>query len=130
MENKDKDTNPNTNPNTDTSSTIIHKCPLCLSILEYYTDRYPKMICPKCANGENGKIIDNFGNDVSFSNIDIYGGFASHHKISNGNGNSNSNGNSNENEIIHKNEHICWINSIKCYASEARFGGIVIQTMN
>lgn len=116
MENKNND------KNTDTDTTTIHKCPLCLFILEYYTDRYPKMICPKCANGENGKIIDNFGNDVSFSNIDIYGGFASHHKISNGN--------SNENEIIHKNEHICWINSIKCYASEARFGGIVIQTMN
>ena len=97
---------------------IIHKCPLCLDILTYYTDRYPKMICIKCANGENGKIIDNFGNDVSFSNIDIYGGFASHHKINN------------DNEIIHKSDHICWINSIKCYANEMRFGGIVIQTMN
>jgi len=95
----------------------IHKCPLCLDILTYYLDRYPKMICHKCANGDNGKIIDNFGNDVSFSNIDIYGGFASHHKINN-------------NEIVHKTDHICWINSIKCYANEMRFGGIVIQTMN
>ena len=101
--------------NTDT--TIIHKCPICLEIMNYYTDRYPKMICHKCSNGDNGKIIDNFGNDVSFSNIDIYGGFSSHHKINN-------------NEIVHKTDHICWINTVKCYASEMRFGGIVIQTLN
>ena len=109
-EQKDNDTNNDTNIN-------IHNCPLCLDIMGYYyTPRYPKMICPKCANGENGKIIDSLGNKVSFGNIDIYGGFISYHKINN--------------EIVEKKEHICWINNIKCYAKEARFGGIVIQTMN
>ena len=104
---------------TESENNIIHKCPICLDIMDYYTARYPKMICGKCANGDNGKILDSFGNEVSFSNIDIYGGFASHHKINN-----------NDNELVHKNEHICWINTIKCYANEARFGGIVIQTIN
>ena len=106
--------------NNDTDTNTIHKCPLCLDIMDYYTARYPKMICGKCANGDNGKILDSFGNEVSFSNIDIYGGFASHHKINN----------NNNHELVHKNDHICWINTIKCCANEARFGGIVIQTMN
>ena len=119
MENNNKNNNINNNQNEEqkeSETNTIHKCPLCLGIMTYYLDRYPKMICHKCANGDNGKIIDNFGNDVSFSNIDIYGGFASHHKINN--------------EIVYKTDHICWINTVKCYANEMRFGGIVIQTMN
>jgi hypothetical protein len=105
----------------DTTNTI-HKCPICLDIMDYYTPRYPNMICGKCANGNNvnnvnnGKILDSFGNEVSFGNIDISGGFISYHKINN--------------EIVKKEDHLCWINTIKCYANEARFGGIVIQTMN
>jgi hypothetical protein len=94
----------------------IHKCPICLDIMDYFTPRYPNMICGKCANDNNGKILDSFGNEVSFGNLDIYGGFASYHKINN--------------EIVKKEDHLCWINTIKCYANEARFGGIVIQTMN
>ena len=110
---------------TESENNIIHKCPICLDIMDYYTSRYPKMICGKCANGDNGKILDSLCNEVSFSNIDIFGGFISHHKINNYN-----NDNNNNNEIVQKKEHICWINTIKCYANEARFGGIVIQTMN
>ena len=30
-----------------------------------------------------GIVLDSFGNEVSFGNIDIYGGFASYHKINN-----------------------------------------------
>jgi hypothetical protein len=93
----------------------ISKCPICLDIMNNFTLRYPKMICQKCSNGETGKIIDSFGNEVSFGNIDISGGFTSYHKINN--------------EIVKKEEHICLINNIKCYADEARFGGIVIQIM-
>jgi hypothetical protein len=102
-----------------TNNNIIHKCPICLDIMDYFTPRYSKMICGKCANGNNDnncKILDSFGNEVSFGNLDIYGGFASYHKINN--------------EIVKKEDHLCFINNIKCYANEARFGGIVIQTMN
>ena len=35
--------------------------------------------------------------------------------------------------LLKKKEHECWVNNgtknIKCYADEARFGGIVIQIM-
>ena len=92
-----------------------HKCPLCSDILTYYTQRYPKMICINCSNGNKGKILDSLGNEVTFVNIDIYGGFMSLHKI--------------DDKIVEKKEHICWINNIKCSADEARFGGIVIQIL-
>ena len=106
--------------NTNKEKKEIHKCPICFYNVNLFTHIYPKMICINCYNGNNGKILDSFGNEVSFSNIDIYGGFISHHKISNGN----------DTKIVRKEEHTCYINNIKCFASEARFGGIVIQTMN
>ena len=94
---------------------LIHNCPICKDVLEYYTHRYPKAICNKCSNTENDEIIDSFGNPVSFGNVDCTGGFVSYHKINN--------------TIVKKEEHICWIKDFKCYANEMRFGGIVIQTI-
>jgi hypothetical protein len=92
---------------------IDHKCPLCFYIMNYSTSRYPKMICQNCANSD---ITDNFGNKVTFVNIDIYGGFMSLHKI--------------DGKVIQKQEHICWIKNTKCYANEMQFGGIVIQIVD
>ena len=93
------------------SNKEIHCCPICKDHLDYFTNRYPNAICNKCSNCE---ISDGFGNIVSFANVDFSGGFVSLHKINN--------------TIEKKEEHICWIKGIKCYANEARFGGIVIQT--
>ena len=99
----------------------IYKCPICLETLTHFSSRYPKAICGKCAYSN---IKDNDGNLVSFHNIDISGGFISKHTINN---------NYNNNIIVEKKEHECWVNNgkrdIKCYADEARFGGIVIQVM-
>ena len=92
------------------------ECPLCLDKMTYFTARYPKMICEKCCNGNNGKILDSSGNEVSFCNADMYGGFISIHNINN--------------EQVTKEDHVCFINNIKCCANEARFGGIVIQKMD
>ena len=93
----------------------IYKCPICLETLTHFSPRYPKAICSKCADSN---IKDNDGNLVSYHNVDISGGFISRHFINNS-------------TVLEKVEHICWISngteSIKCYADEARFGGIVIQ---
>ena len=99
--------------NLDLGHKIENKCPLCFEVMNYYTSRYPKMICQNCANSD---IIDNFGNKVTFVNIDIYGGFMSLHKI--------------DDKVVQKQEHIRWIKDTKCYANEARFGGIVIQIVD
>ena len=94
----------------DCKDILEHKCPICNDILECYSERYPKIICIKCANSE---ITDDYGNIVSFSNVDFTGGFVSSHNINN--------------TLVQKSEHICWINNVKCYANEHRYGGIVIQ---
>lgn len=98
----------------------MHSCPLCAGHLLYFTPRYPKAICSKCSDSE---IKDSDNNLVSFHNIDLTGGFISRHIINN---------HDNDN-VVEKAEHICWINNstkdIKCYADEARFGGIVIQVL-
>jgi hypothetical protein len=86
-------------------------CPLCLNV-HSFTPRYPKAICGKCAAGE---ITDLTGQPVAFCNIDFSGGFRSLHTINQ--------------EVVQKNDHLCLIQNVKCYADEARFGGIVIQTL-
>jgi len=89
-------------------------CPICRKELDIFLDRYPRMICSKCANSYN--IIDSHGNNVSFENESFYGGFTSLHMI--------------DNIIIKKKDHICYIDNIKCYADEAIYGGIVIQMVD
>ena len=82
------------------------KCGICTRLVRGNA-RYPNYVCNNCQMesppvNENNKKMD-------FYNIDISGGFMS--KV---------NGKSGE-------EHTCFIKNIKCYANEARFGGIVIQ---
>jgi uncharacterized Zn ribbon protein len=79
-------------------------CPICDKNMIYY-DRYPKMVCHECS--ENTLTHD--GENIKFYNKDHTGGFIS---------------------IVNdvKGEmHDCYINNRKCYADEARFGGIVVQ---
>lgn len=79
-------------------------CPICEKNMMHF-ERYPKMICHECvllATTENGE-------SIQFYNIDHSGGF-----ISVVNGKSG--------EI-----HECLVNNKKCYANEARFGGIVVE---
>jgi hypothetical protein len=75
--------------------------------------RYSKIICEKCYDKD---IYDKEGNLVKFYNEGIGGGFISEHIINN--------------KRVVKKEHECYINGIKCYADEARFGGIVIECRN
>ena len=87
-------------------------CPICTTLFNRPI-RYQKSICKSCSNLE---IKDENGFTVNFQNIDWSGGFESLHV---GEGN----------QIIKKAEHVCYINGVKCWADEARFGGIVIQVM-
>lgn len=87
---------------------MVILCPVCHKNEVKQVTRYPRMLCPICHEGEKK---DEAGNLVEFENIDLFGGFQSIH----------------HNGKI-KNEHICYIKNVRCYADEARFGGIVIQT--
>lgn len=86
-----------------------HKCPICENNMNYFA-RYPKAVCGDCVE----LTTDKTGNKVKFYNSDMLGsGFYSVHDI--------------ENKKIKKEDHECYINNIKCYAEEGRFGGIIIQ---
>ena len=91
--------------------TYNNSCKMCNVVYKYLMARYPNMICNNCLN--NNTILDSMGNIVSFNNLGFSGGFESVHIINN--------------ISVTKNEHDCYINNIKCYADESRFGGIVIQ---
>ena len=78
-------------------------CPICSGKM-YHSERYPNMICYECCE----KTTTN-GEPISFYNQDATGGFYS---------------------LVGKekgNIHECFVGDHKCYADEARFGGIVIQ---
>ena len=82
-------------------------CPICKKN-KNISLRYPNAVCNNCYN----KTKTEFNEPIHFGNKDIFGGFIS---LVND---------------VRGNEHICYIDGIKCYADEARFGGIVIQVIN
>lgn len=84
------------------------KCPICNSDT-FQMQRYPNYVCMACVDTYGTRTHDN--KKIVFSNVNAFGGFQS--KI--------------EGENEHGEVHVCYINEIKCYAYEARFGGIVIQ---
>lgn len=80
-------------------------CPIC-SKQTPFSPRYPNYVCKECRN----KATDENNRLLKFYNISASGGFQA---IYNDTG-----------EIY--DSHICYIDNRKCFANEARFGGIVI----
>ena len=88
------------------SEVNTHSCPIC-SESTPHQNRYPLSVCFECY----GQAKDIAGRKLTFYNIDLSGGYKA---------------------IIEETgeeyeSHICYINGVKCYADEAKFGGIVIQ---
>lgn len=89
-------------------------CSNCKSPVSYYP-RYPKYICSNCSAKE---ITDEDDYELSFSNIGMSGGLRITYKK--------------DGEIIKEDtsqwQKLCFIEGKRFIATEARFGGIVIQT--
>lgn len=87
-------------------NTKYHSCPICATLVPHW-ERYPRAVCTNCYQ----KASDSQGRKLEFYNIDMSGGFRA--------------------VITETKEeypsHICFIDSVQCWADEARFGGIVIQ---
>jgi hypothetical protein len=81
-------------------------CPICKNETEY-NQRYPNYICIVCAEYSS----DEKGRALKFYNVSMSGGFEARY--------------CDTGEI--RSSHICYIKGNKCWADEARFGGIVIQ---
>ena len=88
-----------------------HNWPVCDQPLENFNPRYPKAICEECSKN----LKDDEGFNVSYFNSEMFGGFMSVHDVNR--------------TKVEKQDQTCYCNVIKCYAEEARMGGIVIQTV-
>lgn len=88
---------------------MIRKCPVCSKDHEVMK-RYPLAVCNRCLQKYTTLTKDS--KNIDFFNIDAFGGGIK--SIVDGKLSS---------------ETECYINGVKCYADEARFGGIVIQRL-
>jgi hypothetical protein len=83
----------------------LKPCPIC-SIPSPYWERYPRLVCSTCCS----KACDSQGRKVEFFN-DFNGGFLAF--------------------LVDTQEeypsHLCYIEGVKCWAEEGRFGGIAIE---
>ena len=73
--------------------------------------QHPKYVCRKCLRIY--PILNEKGLEVEFYNVSWIGGFTC--KIKETNETSK--------------EHICYINNVKCWADEYRYGGIMIKVI-
>lgn len=83
-------------------------CPICKTSVPVIK-RYPKYVCDTCIGTGTFTMT---GKPIYFRNQSIFGGFES---------------------VIDENVgsvHECMIDGFPCYAVEARFGGIVVQTID
>jgi DNA-directed RNA polymerase subunit RPC12/RpoP len=80
-----------------------------------YSSRYPKYICRDCSSK---KIIDEEGTELSFSNVGFSGGLRITYR----------DGDKILKEDTSQIKKLCFIEGKRFLATEARFGGIVIQT--
>lgn len=84
----------------------VQKCPICSAAVEP-SARYWDYICIDCS----ARAVDEFGRKLRFRNESFSGGFVAWYEDTN----------------ERRDSQICYIDGIKCWADEARMGGIVIR---
>ena len=91
-------------------------CPICNVNVENYSERYTDLniICKQC--NITYKKVDENGDKIDFTNINIFGGLQSIVMKKDGS------------TIINKFTDGCfYMNNIKCKATEYRFGGVIFS---
>ncbi len=94
-------------PQTDQDDNLSQSCPIC-GAGQTPNPRYPRYLCPDCAT----QALDETGRRLKFFNTHISGGFQAAY--------------ADTGEL--RDSHVCFVRGVRCWADEARFGGIVIQT--
>jgi hypothetical protein len=85
-----------------------HACPICSAEVNHF-ERYPRQVCGDCAS----RAVDENGRPLLFGNASLSGGFVAIYADT----------------LENYGSHTCYIDGIKCYADEFRFGGIVIEAV-
>ena len=86
----------------------MNTCPVCSQSISRIS-RYSNYVCNDCII--KYKIKDINDNEIYFENINISGGIQ---------------GKTKDGFLEPADNYICYINKIKCHATEYRFGGIII----
>jgi hypothetical protein len=85
-----------------------NECPICSAEIDHF-ERYPNQVCERCKD----KASDAYGRRLEFSNEDSTGGFIAVYRGTD--------------EKYDRN--LCYIDGVRCYANEHRFGGIVVEVV-
>ena len=85
-------------------------CQICITEIPFQA-RYPNYLCEDCSS----RAVSKNGRPLLFENIDFSGGFSAFYA---------------DTREEYEEEHICYVDSKKCWADEHKFGGIVIETIN
>lgn len=88
------------------TETNLQLCPICSSP-QVVVPRYPQRLCKNCVVSAT----DESGRSLQFFNESPSGGFMARYADTG----------------EPRNSHVCFVNGIRCWAEEARFGGIVVQ---
>lgn len=81
-------------------------CPIC-NQPRSYSERYPDALCEACV----ARATDADGRLLVFGNAGFFGGFIAQY--------------ADTREVY--DSHACTVDGVRCWADEARFGGIVVQ---
>jgi hypothetical protein len=81
-------------------------CPICGKAGES-SPRYPRYICVECAH----RAVDENGRQLKFSNVALSGGFEAKYAATG--------------EV--RDNHISYVDGVRCLADEAHMGGIVVS---
>lgn len=87
---------------------VTQLCPICSTPIEP-SPRYPRRLCSACAF----RVKSKDGRPLKFLNECMSGGYAAEYADTGDPYDS----------------HECFVDGIECYADEARFGGIVLETV-
>ncbi|TNJ34409.1 hypothetical protein [Arenimonas terrae] len=87
---------------------MTHLCPLCGVALPLIA-RYPRYVCPSCES----RACSRNGRPLAFFNLGLSGGYGAQYA----------------DDHSPYDSHDCYIDGHPCRADEARFGGIVVQTL-
>jgi hypothetical protein len=80
-------------------------CPIC-GVIQRANPRYPRYLCRECAD----QAVDETGRRLHFTSLGC--GFQASY--------------ADTDEL--RDSHVCFVRGVRCWADEAHFGGIVIQT--
>ena len=94
-------------PPADRAGSASQPCPICGTAQRPHP-RYPRALCPACA----ALATDESGRPLRFSNVSPLGGGFQAADADTG---------------ALRESHLCFVRGVRCWADEARFGGIVIQ---